>query len=220
MDDDTKELFKFLDALPFAIETLADEFVIKNQPLSDVSAVNDLLEFIHSGDNTGAVNEYLAEKQIELAEQRKVLGISKYDTIDELLDGGADMFQKAIDTGDKRRIAECLEMKVIPDYFIEANAKGIKLKKTGRNKNEWDVVTTVAMQTEYLKQLTYAIESGDFEKKVNFKGEVKNKTAMETARIRTGKLFKNDSHVGYYTEKSVKNILIFAETLRLKAEIK
>ena len=39
MSDDIKELFRFLDALPFAIETLADESVIKNQLLGDASAV-------------------------------------------------------------------------------------------------------------------------------------------------------------------------------------
>ena len=49
MDDETKELFAYLDALPFAIDTLVSESVIKNQPLGDVSAVNDLLEFIHGG---------------------------------------------------------------------------------------------------------------------------------------------------------------------------
>ena len=201
MNDDTKELFKFLDALPFAIETLADESVIKNQPLGDVSAVNDLLEFIHSGDLTDTAKEFLAEEQIELAKRRKVLNISKYDTTDELLDD-KDMFQKAIDTGDKRRIAECLEMEVIPGYFIEANAKGIKPKSQGTPKGEWNVAKLVAMQTEYLEQLAHAIETGDFEKEKNMI-EGKDLSAIDTARIRVGRKFN-------CSPSAVKSILNFS----------
>lgn len=187
MDDETKELFAYLDPLPFAIDTLVSESVIKNQPLGDVSAVNDLLEFIHGGDLPDTAKAYLSEKQIELEEQRKALNISKYDTTDELLDD-KDMFQKAIDTGDKRRIAECLEMEVIPDYFIEANAKGIKPKSQGTPKGEWNVAKLVAMQTEYLKQLAYAIETEDFEKEKNMI-EAKDLSAIDTARIRVGRKF-------------------------------
>ncbi len=200
MSDET-ELFAYLNALPFAIDDS-----LANQPLGDISAVNDLIAF--ASVDTDAANEWLADKQIELAERRKVLNISKYDTIDALLDC-ADMFQKAVSTGDKRRIAECLESEFKPDYFTEEFAAGIKLKKTGRNKGEWDYLKTIAINIEYQKQLKHAIETNDFEKKVNFKGEVKNKSAMETARIRTGKAF-------HCSPVWIKGVLTFTETPRLK----
>ncbi len=206
MSDET-ELFAYLNALPFAIDSLLDDSVA-TQPLGNISAVNDLMAFIHTTD-TDAANEYLAEKQIDLAERRKALNISKYDTIDALLDCGTDMFEKAVNTRDKKRIAECLESKFKPDDFTEEFASGIKLKKTGRNKGEWDYLKVIAINTEYQKQLNNAIETSDFEIGVNFKGQKKNKSAKETARIRTGKAF-------HCSPVWIKGVLTFTETPRLK----
>ena len=173
-----------------------------------MNEINDLLEFIHGGDMPDTAKAYLAEKQIELAARRKALNISKYDTIDALLDDGADMFQKAIDTGDKKRIAECLESEFKPDYFTEEFAADIKLKKTGRNKGEWDYMKVIAINIEYQKQLKHAIETNDFEIGINFKGKKKNKSAKETARIRTSKAF-------YCSPVWIKSVLTFTETPRV-----
>ncbi len=178
-----------------------------------MNEINDLLEFIHGvtngGDMLDTAKAYLAEKQMELAEMRKALNISKCDTIDELLECGADMFEKAISTGDKRRIAECLESEFKPDYFTEEFAAGIKLK-AGRHKGEWDFMKVIEMNIFYNDALAFAqTKENRIDGEMNSKGKIKKLSANDSALIRTADSFG-------VSASYVRRILGFHETPRIK----